>query len=513
MTNIAEYKIKPEEIIRIIFKRRWFIIIPLFLAIIIGAYLSVTLVRYYRASTTIMVQSQRVPSSYVQSVVTEDISSRLRSITQEVLSRTNLERIIKDYNLFADPDERSMFMEDKVASVRRRIQVNVNQSSTFTISYVGRDPVEVKDITNALASIFIDENLKDREEQATGTGNFLESELETMRKRLEKSEDELRNYRQKYMGELPGQLEANLSILGRLQEQLLEKQKALRETSNTKSSLENQIAKVRQNAQESLMKNGAEEGGKSADLEQLQAQLAVLQARYTDSHPSVVRLKNMISKVEENIKKGDFEGDTMTTEEKQLAALKLEIPRMESEISELKKKADIYQARVENTPKREEELYSIQRDYDNMKKIYDSLVSRRLEAEISVNMEKKQKGEQFQIIDPARVPEKPVYPNMNRLFLGSIFIGLFVGGGSVFLLERMSKTFKGIDDVESTLGLPVLATVPAVLHAKDKTMIRLNNIFSIASIVLTCFLFGGFAFLTLMGVDKTITMVKTIINL
>jgi uncharacterized protein involved in exopolysaccharide biosynthesis len=181
---------------------------------------------------------------------------------------------------------------------------------------------------------------------------------------------------------------------------------------------------------------------------------------------------------------------------------------MQIEITQIKKQIEVYQKRVENTPKREEELLSIQRDYDNLQNQYESLRDRQLEAELSVNMEKKQQGEQFQIIDYARVPQKPVSPDMQKLLLMTIAAGLGLGGGIIFLLEFMNKSFKSIEKVESTLGLPVLASVPAILHDKDRAKIKLNNIFSVAAVIFSGLLFSGFAVIALKGTDSTIEFIK-----
>jgi polysaccharide chain length determinant protein (PEP-CTERM system associated) len=518
----SENTLTPEVIIntvlRVSLKYRWLIIIPLFLAILTGSYFSIKLPKKYEASTTIMVQEQRVPSSYVQSVVTTDITSRLRSITQQVKSRTNVERIIEEFQLLSGPEYNDMFLEDKIENVRSRIDVNTIRSTMFTISFQGGSPEKVKNITNVLADYFIDENLKIREAQATGTSDFLDDELQSMREKLEKSEQEYREYRQRYYGELPEQLEGNLSNRDNLNEQLFEKQIMLRENKNLVADLENKIAEAKANNRMLLTAEQAAQNT-AGDIAQLQSQLEVLRTRYTDNHPSVVRLKKMIQKRIESENTVSDELETaaalsinLSPQERQVDELKSEIQAMELEIVELKKKVDLHQQRIDNTPKREEELFTIKRDYENLQDIYNSLSSRRLEAQLSVNMEKKQKGEQFQIIDTARLPEKPISPNMKAIFLASIVMGLGIGGGIAFFLEYTNNSFKSIEEVESTIGLPVLATVPAILEAKDKTLKRLNNVFSIASFAICLLLMFGFAAISFKGVDGTIEIIKTLTN-
>lgn len=529
---------RPEEIVKIIIRRRWFIIIPFCLALIIGMYFAFTMPKIFQANTLILVEPQRVPTSYVQSVVTMDISSRLRTISEQVMSRTNIERIIETYKMFAGPEYQKMFLEDKIESVRKRISVDVRRSSTFSISFKGKDPEKVKNVANALATYFIDENLKVREAQAVGTSVFLDDELKTMRTRLEESERKLMAYRQKYMGELPDQLDANLNVLTRYSEQLIENQKALREAKGMLAALEKQVSEA-QNAQtatpgfdpSSFLDFDDDDAEGDAEVGRLKEKLATLKTRYTDRHPDVLRLAGMIKKLEDEMiaaTKAAEEAagpepestelelppvDYMALQRSQLEDSRRQIKVMELEILELEKKIDIYQKRVENTPKREEELLSIKRDYDNIKGIYESLLNRRLEAEISVNMEKKQKGEQFRIIDPARFPEKPISPNLQRLLLMTIAMGLGLGGGIVVLLEYLDTSYRNKEDIESALGIPLLAAVPSILQPKDKRRQRLAFVFSIVSICSSLTLLAAFAVITLKGPEKVVAFVRSIIQI
>ncbi len=498
--------IKPEYILEVILRRRWFIIAPLCITLIIGIYMALTLPKIYEASTLILVQQQRVPSNYVQSVVTTDLTSRLRTISQQILSRTNIERIINDYKLFSGPDQAKMFMEQKVENIRGRISVDVaKRASTFSISFKGPEPEKVKNIANSLATYFIDENLKIRESQALGTSDFLDDELEMMLQRLQDSENTLREYRQKYRGELPDQLGSNLSILNQLHEELSNKQNLLQDSKMSLSELEKQRSENQKAAKESYLLDDSSlfdfESEGSAELAALRDRLAALKTRYKDQHPDVVRIRKMIENLEaeeaaatenndESIE-NDLEGiygdelqfDYKTLQQAQLNELRIQIKELETDIEEIERKIETYRERVENTPKREEEMLAIQRNYDNYNKAYNSLLNRRLEAEISVNMEKKQKGEQFQIIDPAKTPEMPIAPNLKMLFYSSVLMGLAIGGGIVFLFEFLIAPFRGREDIEQSLGLPILATTPLILHPEVRRKQRLNLAFSIASIL------------------------------
>ena len=515
--------------IDLIFRRRWLMIIPFCLALVVGIILVFTLPRIYEASTLILVRPQRVPEKYVSSIVDSDIESRINTISQQILSRTNLEKVINQFNLFSGPGQEKMFMEDKIAGLRGRIKIDVartrrKDADAFSISFNGTNPELVMRVANGLATFFIDENLKVREAQAVSTSDFLDDELVTMRKRLEVVEQQLKDYRKQYMGELPDQLETNLRMLDRLQMQLNEKQASLRDEKGRLSAIEGQIETNRK----FLTGSGAgmsEEGG-SVGLEQLRAQLAALRSSYTDSHPDVIRLRDKIADLEEKYRSGELNASagmpapasadpavlmvqkSLDEQARQRHQARLEIRNLEVEIANIERQIKEYQQRVERTPQHEQELLTLQRDYSNLKASYNSLVNRKLEAEIAVNMEKKQKGEQFSIIDPARLPEKPVSPDMRRLFLMALAAGLGLGAGLVFLLDFFDSSLRRPESLEDDLGVPILATVPKIYQPGDLWRKRLNRLFTAVSLFVAACLLTGFAILVFNGVEQTMEIVR-----
>jgi polysaccharide chain length determinant protein (PEP-CTERM system associated) len=530
--NEREEAFQIDYYLELAIKRRWLIIIPFCLAMIVGIFLAVSLPRIYESSTLILVRPQRVPEKYVSSIVDSDIESRINTISQQILSRTNLENIIKQFNLFSDPGQEDMFMEDKIASLRNRIQITVersrnrrNQSAdAFSISFTGKDPELVMRVTNGLASFFIDENLKVREAQAVSTSDFLDDELEAKRTRLESLEQQLKDYRTNYMGELPEQLETNLRVLDRLQMQLNQKGESLNDARAGLMALENQIEGNRKFLAESGRASSAD--GESLNLSELRARLQALRATYTDQHPDVVRLKAKIEDLEAAYKSGELSksenfqspvsGDptltmvsqTLDDQMRQRLELKMEVRNLEAEIRKINGQIKYYQERVERIPRREQELMSLQRDYDNMQESYKSLLNRKLEAEIAVNMEKKQKGEQFSIIDPGRLPEKPISPNMRKLFLLVLAAALGTGGGLIFLLDFFDTSLRKPENFEPALGIPVLATVPRIFQPKDVRRRRFNHVMTIVSLVAAMCLLAGFAVLVFNGVESTMEIVR-----
>jgi polysaccharide chain length determinant protein (PEP-CTERM system associated) len=517
----------PKYIIDLVIKRRWIVLIPFALAMIAGIALSIVLPKVYEASTLILIQPQRVPQNYVQSIVSTDTSERISTLSQQVLSRTNLEKLIDEFQLFQEADDINMYMEDKLESLRKRIDINVSRdrrgNDAFSISFRDTNPDKVMKVTNALASYFIDENLRLREAQAVGTSDFLDAELQNMKSRLEDVESQLKTYRESYMGELPEQLDSNLRILDRLQEHLGESQQSLSESKIRLVALQNQ-ADVSGNQPTTVIigQNAQEE---TNDIDQMRAQLENLLSRYTGRHPDVVRLKTRISELEkqatdssESTPIGDGTAQRSSGESipvspelrAQSVEINQEIRRLQEDIDDTRRQISTYQRRVENTPKREQELLSLRRDYQNIQTTYDSLLGRKLESEIAVNMERKQKGEQFRILDPAKMPQKPIKPNMQKLFILVVGAGLGLGGGIIFLLEYLDNSFKRPEDIEEDLGLPVLCSVPQIIDRRALILRRFEHascaVFSMISFVL----FSGFAVLALKGVTPTIEFIRKI---
>jgi polysaccharide chain length determinant protein (PEP-CTERM system associated) len=378
-------------------------------------------------------------------------------------------------------------------------------------------------VANTLANYFIDENLKVREAQAIGTSGFLDDQLDAIRIRLEEVEKQFGDYRKKYMGELPEQLNTNLRVLDRLQLQLNERQENLRDAKNRILLLDNQIE-----ANRNLQTAGvtAPSGtGQVLTLTQLKQQLADLKANYTDRHPDVIRLKRQIEDAE--AKAAETESGSGAPEQEQSGsaaprtqnrfladqiqqrnATYLEIKDLESELANTMLQIKDYQRRVEVTPNREAELLSLNRDYENIKESYNSLLNRKLEADIAVNMEKKQKGEQFRIVDHARLPQNPVSPNLKKLFMLAVAAGLGLGGGLIFVLDHLDTSLKRPDDIEADLGVPVLATIPRLYQPKGQMLKKLNWVLTGFGVLVGFILLAVFGALVLNGINPTIELAQ-----
>jgi polysaccharide chain length determinant protein (PEP-CTERM system associated) len=447
-------------------RRKKLIILPFVLIAGLSIIYSLLSPDIYQAGTTIMIQPQKVPKDYIRSTVTSPIEERLRTISQQVMSRTVLERIITEFDLYKEA-RNSLAMEEIVSMMRGNIELIESGEDSFQLFYQGKEPGVVAMVANRLASLFIEENLNVREQSAEGTTEFLEMELERIRNELESREEAIRNFKHEHMGELPRQLDANLRVLNQLQIKLQSNSEAL---------------KAAQDRRVLLIGKGMKEGDPSisldAQLMALREELLNLQTRYTDKHPEVIRVKKDIQDLETRIKEGKKPGDDRSTESSSssplyqdlnnpLVALDLEIIRLKKDDWRLKKEIRKYQKILGDAPRLEQELMILSRDYENIKKNYQSILNKKLEAQLAVNLERKQKGEQFKILDPARTSEKPYKPNRLKIILIGLALGLGIGGGLAYIAEYMDHSFRDIKELEGFTKLPVIASIPMILTRED----------------------------------------------
>lgn len=474
--NIHDY-------IEIFLRRIWYIIIPFAMVVSGAAIYSFTAPQRYHASTLILVTPQKVPVDYVRPTVTSRIEDRLQSIGQEIMSRTRLEQIIGEFKLY-QKEAKTITVEEIVELMRSDIRVDIRGSQGyFTISYMGRDPRIVTLVTNKLASLFIEENLKLREQQAQGTSEFLSIELNATKAKLDEEEKLITQFKRQFMYELPDQRDTNLNVLGKLQLQLQTTGDALKSAQDRKLIMQKQLTEMRNMAtmytEDSTVSSSSSSSASPGDirLNQLKNHLSELEIKYKEKHPDILVTKKQIADLEKKIEAsrketGEVKGkeaspgvgiDPFYKEmEGQLAATDFEINRLKDEEARTKAKMAEYQTRIENSPVRELGMANLTRDYQNMKDTYQSLLKKSQEAQQAENLERRQKGEQFKVIDPARIPEKPFSPNIPRILLFGLLLGAMSGFGMAFAKEQTDRSFRDAEDLETTLGFKVLANIPKI---------------------------------------------------
>ena len=514
----------------IFLRRIWYIIIP-FVIVLSGAVIyALYSPKEYRASTLILVTPQKVPEAFVRPTVTSKIEDRLQSIGQEIMSRTRLEKVISEFKLYPE-EAKSKSLEEIVEIMKANIRVEIKgKEGYFSISYIGKDPRMVTMVTNKLASLFIEENLKLREMQAQGTTEFLSIELKATQAKLEENEKTVTQFKRQFMGELPEQREANLKVLEQLQFNFQRIGENIRSAQDRKLIIQKQLSdtelllasatgKREESTQLSsfpglnpleiqarLQLKPVAKDPQELQIEQFKNLLADLQAKYTEKHPDILIIKKKIVDIEAKIEKARLEKESEEKKESeskqdpdapitvsplpapkieakkeakeekpylrlnprykemesQLIATELEIERLKEEEVKVKAQINKYRERIEVTPMRELAMAQLSRDYQNTREVYQTLLKKSEEAQQAENLERRQKGEQFKVLDPGRIPGKPFRPDIPKILLFGLLLGMGSGFGMAFFREQMDHSFRDAEDLEATLGFKVLANIPKI---------------------------------------------------
>jgi polysaccharide chain length determinant protein (PEP-CTERM system associated) len=478
-----------EDFLRIAWRRKWVILIPFLVASVATYVIVKRLPNRYQSKTLILVVPQRVPDSYVHSTVSAPIEDRLRSMKEQILSRSRLERVVEDFNLYTD-ERRRLNMEDVVEKMRREIVVDTVKGDSFTVGYTADNSRVAMQVTRRLASMFIEESLLDRVVLAEGTSKFLESQLEDARQRLIAHEKKLAAYRERYAGELPTQLQSNLQIEHSAETQLQSIIESINRDRDRKLLQERLLADAQStepSAAPAVLSAAVTPAGMSAaeQLEIARNTLRDLELRLKPAHPDIARARRAVHELELKVTVDKAQPATkdvaapsptaaQIAQRNRTRELNLEIQNLDEQIA--RKQAEqrrlenviaTYQHRIAAVPTHESELTELMRDYETLQKSYESLLSRKEDSKIAANLERRQIGEQFKIIDPALEPEKPVSPKRMQLDILGAAIGLALGLGLAALLEYLDTSLKTEEDVVEALMLPVLALIPMMTNESD----------------------------------------------
>jgi polysaccharide chain length determinant protein (PEP-CTERM system associated) len=529
---------KFEDVLPIFSKRKLVIIISfLFVFFGAGVYTVVT-PEQFKSTTTILVIPQQVPVNYVQSTVTQGVESRLTTIREQVTSRTMLTKVMEELGLFA-MQRKVMLQEAVVEMMKDRIEIvdfqekkalpTLPGTMAFSISFIHEDPKLAMLTASRLASSFIDEDLKSRERQAVGTSKLFDSELKETKAKLDAQEEKVKRYKMQHLGELPQELQTNLNTLARLQDQYRMNADSIRVADQTKLFLQMQLSVSDKSAQSIVHADGREEIDTSqssaqslvTELTSRRNQLAELSGKFTERHPDVIRLRKEVEQLEKKLagmptslrSSNDDKTNVSSSktylpftgrEKEEFRRLKAQIVSTESEIVALKRDRDniqrkiaAVQAKVDQAPRREQEMIGITHDYENLKKSYDDILKKKLEADISQELEVRQKGEQFQILDPANLPEKRFRPKRMNILAFALLLASALGFGGAIGLEAMDLSLRGVTDFKHFFDLPILACIPILENneidrrRKFRRKAALAGIVSFAFVLFTLLIFFG----------------------
>lgn len=486
---MIQREIAPQDLYNAV-RRRWLLI--LLLAIFgagIGFGASRILPKRYTSQTLVLVQQPTVSTDLVTPIFSDEASSRLAAMQQQILSRSSLEPLIHQLGLYPQ-DASRVPMDDLVQRLRKAISITsirpmpetrAQHLPGFYISVEFNNPHLAQQICSRLTSLFMEENLQTRQALSEQTTDFLASQLADAKAKLDAQDSKLADFQRRYLGSLPDDEQMNLNILGELSSQLGSVTQTIDRTQQNKSFAESQLA------QQLSIWQASQSGQSAQTLEQQltarQKQLVTMRLQYTDDYPDVIRLKNDIATLKKEIakehpdKKPNATGETSQSliEPPQIQQLRNEIHGYDLTIQnqskreqELQKEIKTYQARVQSSPAIEQEYKELTRDYQTALGFYNDLLKKRDQSAMATDLERRQQGETFQVLDPANLPDKPSFPKMPLFAGGGFGGGLALGVGLTLLLELQDTSLKSEHDVEISLRLPVLAIIPVIPQGHNK---------------------------------------------
>jgi succinoglycan biosynthesis transport protein ExoP len=489
-----------EEYFAIVVRRRWWIVLPLFLIWLTVWGVSWLLPTTYQSDALISAEQEKVSDLYVMENVNVNLQNRLQSTTQQVLSRASLQAIIDRFKLYVTPPRVSGFFKpkDPVDQMRGDIKIELVGSPgyrgefvTFKIHYSADTPELAQQVNSELTSLFINENVRAQRQLSESTTAFLDKELADARGKMEEQEGQVSAFKARHVGNLPGQLQSNVQILAGLQAQLASTLHALDTSKQQKIYLESLLQQY-QSAQASFGGDSTVISTQALDkvLRDLRLQIQNLRTRYTDDHPDIVALKDEIAKTEVLRKQNEAEIasnqqagkssnaiDLSAAEgvqrgsptaimqlQSQLKANQLEIQNEQEHAKDLELQTAAYQGRLNLTPETEQELGVVSRGYDEAKFNYNSLLQKQTQSQLATSLGQQHQGQQFRIIDPPKLPDKPSAPNRFLISLCGLAFGAVFGVGIVVFLEltdvryRREKDLEGILPARMLVGIPRLST-------------------------------------------------------
>jgi polysaccharide chain length determinant protein (PEP-CTERM system associated) len=460
---------------KLIWRRRWLI---LSIGLTVGCVVSAIAYRspsLYQAKTTIMVDPGKVPDSYVKSTATIDANQRLALLQAQILSTARLGQVIDELHLY-ERLRATVTRDQIVARMRKDVIVTpvglsgAKEVLAFEVSYNSHSPMLAAQVADRLAALFIEENMKVREQQVMGTVDFFDHELQTSRQALSQKAEKLANLRAQFFAELPESQGWRTQAVTSLQMELRSEMDAINSAQQQKVYLESLLADSPGIV--NLDNAVADTADLEEQLERLQQEMDQLRTRYGPSYPDVVTKAAEIDKLQKDIKKADAANKAQQAVspvnpkhhnpviESQIAQIDNEIRDHRIRQESLKSQIEYHQAILEKAPAAEEQLTAANNDYNEAADHLKRLEDHKFSADISSDVETRQKGERFIVLEPALTPDHPYSPNRPLIDLIGLGAGLLAGLFLTVILELVDDTIKTPRELEDLFTAPIMGEIP-----------------------------------------------------
>ena len=478
----------PEDYLAILRRRWWIVLLPLLVLPVITYAFSYTLPSRYLSQTLVLIEGQKVPDNYVKPVVSADLDSRLASMREQILSRSRLQPIIERYNLYG---AQHLDMDDRIDIVRKDVGIDPIHSEVahanglpgFFISFKADDPHTAQLVCSDITSLFLNESLKLREASAEGTTDFLKGQLDDAKRSLDEQDAKLAAFQRQYIGRLPGQETENSGMLSSLNTQLEAVTQQLTRAEQDRSYMQTLLSQQTQTSGSTITGPTSAPSpyaspalqDSQVELQNLLNQEADLSAHYTDDYPDVIAVKRKIADLRKQMSKTSAAASNGTTASggpalsreslamqqlrAQLHSADVGIDAKRKEQAQLEGSIRSYQDRIESSPMIEEQYKELTRDYQTAQGFYDDLLSKMNQSKMATDLEKRQEGEQFQLMDAANLPDAPFSPKRSLFLASGAAFGLMLGLITAGLLEYRDTSLRSERDVWAFTKLPTLGLI------------------------------------------------------
>jgi succinoglycan biosynthesis transport protein ExoP len=482
------------DMIAIIRRRKKSLILPASGVMLLAAVITRVLPPTYKSTATILIEEQEIPSEFVTASITGYAEQRIQTINQRIMSYSRLREIINRYDLYhVLRDGRSAdVVVDKMRRDTRLEMINANGvdprtgrpsavSIAFALSYEGKDePRKIQKVASILTSLFLEENKRVRVRQTRETAKFLQEEKKRVKQSLDALEARIAEFKEKHIHTLPELLQVNIQNLSNIERSVEVLREQLHAQKEREAYLQAQLASL------------APRQDDKQRLDQLRVQLVQLRTRFTDQYPDVIKTKAEIAQLERQMAAARLHryGSRIPPDNpahvalaSQLSSIQAEISSSKAQIEALKKRAQMVQRQIEETPHVEETYRVLITERNNTQAKYDDLMRKVMEARVSQGLEKEQKGERFTLLDPARLPEKPYKPNRLAIAAIGLVLGVGAGIGTATLRELVDTSIHTARHLATTTSFPVLAMIPAITTARDLSRRRAHKIWVTVAVV------------------------------
>ena len=479
---VRDGQIGLEDAKRVLRRYWWILPITVMGCGAIALLLALVLPKKYTSQTLILVQQPAVPIDIVKPVVTEDLNHRLASMQEQILSRTRLEPIIEKLGLYP-LDRGRVHIEDLVERLRTSITITPltsmpgtqNQSLPgFYVNVTFNNPQLGQQICTEITSMFMEQNAHALEQQAVRTTSFLSQQLAEAKGKLDAQDAKLAQFKKQYLGSLPEEEQTNLSLLMGMNSQLEANTQALSRAQQDKVFNESLLNQLQANLETSENQSGKNPETLGQQLNELQGQLTILQARYTAEHPDIIKIKKSIEEVKKRMAEepktnplGNENAQTPRRESPQMQQLRAKLRQDELNIADLTKRQvqiqnqiGVLQAHVQASPVVEQQLKEMTRSYQSALDFYNELLKKSNNSEMAKDLQHQQEGEQFRVLDPPSLPDKPSFPRKSIFLGGGLAAGFAMGVGILGLIAISDKAIYTEREVELCLRVPVLGLIP-----------------------------------------------------